>query len=126
MSAETSPDDADFLHELRGVFLRAVAPELQGEGLGWGELLEEVPHPGFSVAVAALPLDLHDPLEVEIELYRAAFQGRLLVLHGRNHIRIGEKPAAVAPNILGTRAFHRLSSGFVFVFMIFSDADPHC
>src|SRR5580700_6617008 len=101
MSAETSTDDDDSLYELRGLFLRAVAPELQGEGLGRGELLEEVHHAGFGVAVAALPFDLHNPLEVEVELYRAAFQGRLLVLHGRNHIRIGEEPAAVAPNILG-------------------------
>jgi hypothetical protein len=126
MSAETSTDGAHFLHEFRSLFLLSVAPELQGEGLGRGELLEEVHHASFGVAVAALPLDLHDPLEVEVELYRAAFQGRLLVLHLRNNIRIGEEPAAVAPNILGTRAFHCLPPGFVFAFMIFSDPDLHC
>ena len=68
-----STDEAHFLHEFRSFLIHTIAPKFQIEGLGRGELLEEVRHPGFSVAVAALPLDLHDPLEVEIELYRTAF-----------------------------------------------------
>jgi hypothetical protein len=90
MSAETSTDDDDSLHELRGLFLRAVAPELQGEGLGPGELLEEVHHAGFGVAVAALPLDLHDPLEVEVELYRTCGQNKLNAhLFGEERVDVG-------------------------------------